>query len=254
MTTDHRDDTAAFRALLIEDAKRRAGPHPDLDTLVDYATDRLDEEQDERVRDHLAACRDCGTLVLDLEPLANPDAPTEGVADLELEVAWKDLRSRMEASTRAGRPAPAARWPMALAASLLVAVVGLSTWVVQLQEQVADFSRPQANLPVFYVDELTRSSGSDVAEVSVPSGASYFVLIFASAELGAHESYALAFVDAAGREVLRSSGLQLSESGGLRIGLPRDLLPAGDYLIRLSAIDGDRERALEEYRRRIDYP
>ena len=245
---------------MIEDALERAGEHPELDTLVDYLSDTLDEDQDERMRDHLAACKQCGAKVLDLEPLVNPEAPPEGVADLALEVAWKDLKSRMQVA-QAPRSAPgAARWPMALAASMLVGVVGLSVWVTelrrstgQLREQVAGLSRPQVNLPLFYVDELTRSSTNEATPVEVPAEAMYFVLIFSSAEFGGYDSFELDFTDAEGREVLRSTGLELSESGGLRLGLSRDVLPADEYRIRLSALDGGEPRVLEEYRRRISY-
>lgn len=261
MTTDHQDDSEVFRAILIEDALERAGDHPELDELVDYLTDALQPDADERVRDHLAACRECATAVLDLDPLVKPDAAPEGVSNLGLEAAWRGLQSRIRAAETSSRAPGVSRWPVALAASLLVAVVGLSVWVNQLQrstadleQQVAQLSRPQVNLPLFYVDELTRSSRRDLIEIEVPPAASYFVLIFASPDLGTHENYEVRFLDTEGKDVFRSGDLQLSDSGGLRLGLPRGLLPEGEYLIRLRAADGTGQQSIEEYRRRISYP
>ncbi len=270
MTTDHRaqrDDSEVFRAVLIEDARKRAGDHPALDTLVDYLTDVLEPEADERVLDHLAACRECVTVVLDLEPLVTPDEVPEGVADLELEAAWRDLQARIQAPNRledsgpGSRPFRAPRWTAALAASLVLAVVGLSAWVsllqrssVDLRQQVAELSRPQVNVPVFYVDELTRGSKQGVIEVEVPPEASYFVLIFASAEFGDYDTYEIEFFNADGEEELRTTGLKVSDSGGLRLGLSRGVLPGGEYLIRLHARDGEELIQLDEFRRRISYP
>lgn len=260
MRPDQMDDSEAFRTALIEVVRAPAGGHPELDTLVDYHTDALDSKADDQVRDHLAACRECATAVLDLEPLVLPEAVPTGVADLGLETAWRDLRSRIRALENGSRLPGVSRWAAALAASLLVATVGLSVWVSQLRQttadlrrRVAEFSKPQVNQPVFYVDELARSSGQDLIEIEVPPEASYFTLIFASAALGVHEEYQLVFANAEGEEILRASGLRESDSGGLRLGLSRNVLPAGDYLIRLQASDGSASQQLDEYRRRILY-
>ncbi|MCP4898324.1 MAG: hypothetical protein GY906_15225 [bacterium] len=260
MTTNHKNDSEVFRAVLIEEVRARGGDHPEINTLVDYLTGALDPKADGRVQDHLAACHECATKVLDLEPLVEPDAVPEGVADLELETAWRDLRSRIRASENVRRSTVARRWSTALAASLLVATAGLSVWVSQLQQattdlrqQIVEFSKPQVNLPVFYVDELTRSSNRGLVAIEVPLEASYFVLIFSSAEVGSYEHYELVFANSEGTEVMRSGGLKESDSGGLRLGLARGALPAGDYLIRLEAQDDGVSLHLDEYRRRISY-
>jgi len=260
MTADHRDDAELFRSLLIEDAKSRSGEHPDLDTLVDYLTDSLGAKAEDGVRDHLAACRPCTTALLDVEPLVTPEAATPGVADLQLESAWKDFASRLpRAADYRARTAPI--WSGVLAASLVLAVVGLSIWVgrlrsseIALERQLAQLSEPQANLPIFYLDGLTRGIGAEQTEIEVPAEANFLVLIFASGEILPDRFYQVRFLDPSGSEVFRSDDLQLSESGGLRLGLSKQMLPEGEYRIQVrTTSDGD-ERVIEEYRRTISYP
>lgn len=262
MTADHQDDPALFRSLLIEDARSRGGDHPDLDTLTDYLTDSLEPAEDERVRDHLAACKPCATAVLDLEPLAAPDAAHDGVADLQLEAAWRDLQNRIPTTKESVlvERARAGAWPRALAASLLLAVVGLSVWVgnlrgtgADLRDQVARLSQPQGNLPVFYLDELSRSSDQEVEEIQIPAKSGFFALIFASGQLDPEASYELRFLSTAGEEVLRSGDLRVSEAGGLRLGLATGKLEEGEYSIELRAATDSDSPLIEEYRRRITY-
>lgn len=260
MTTDHRDDSAALRAALIADAQERAGEHPDLDTLVDYLAEGLDPEAEEGVRDHLAACRDCIDVVLDLEPLSTPDKAPGAVADLEIESAYRELQSRLGTPKTPSR-LPSYPWALPLAASLLVATVGMSIWVghltqtrADLRRQVAHLSQPQVNVPVFYLDELTRSSESEVSEIEVPSGAGSFVLMVSSSELDQQREYELAFFDAEGREFLRTTGLTVSDSGGLRLGLSQSVLPPGDYRIELRAAGDGESTRVDEFRRQIRYP
>ena len=264
MTTDHRaqraprDDSEVFRAVLIEDARKRAGDHPAIDTLVDYLTDVLEPEADEKVLDHLAACRECVTVVLDLEPLVTPDAAPEGVADLELEAAWRDLQARIKAPNRledsgpGSRPLRAPRWTAALAASLLLAVVGLSSWVyllqrssVGLRHQVARLSRPQVNPPIVYLDEITRSEPAGaVAELA--SDQPFVLLIVIPGTPEVFSSYEALLTDDQGGIVWRGAGLELSEEGTLRMRLPRELLPAGDYRVQIQGVGGDPTGELRE--------
>jgi hypothetical protein len=257
MTKNPKADSEVLRQVLIEEAKQRAGEHPALDILVEYLAGELDSKEDDLIQDHLAGCRGCVSQLLDIEPLLVPDEASGDVADLELEAAWRELRSRTAAS--ADRPpSRTLRWPEVIAASLLAVTVGSSLWVTQLRRttsdlrrQVAELSGPQINLPVFYLDELTRGPGREPEAIELPSRASYFVLIFASAGIGAFDDYEVRFFDSSGAEALRVGGLEADAGGGVRLGLSRDTLPEGDYLIRLLALDGGRWRPLDEYRRRV---
>lgn len=252
MTKDPMADSEVFRQVLIEDAKERAGEHPELDTLIEYLADELDPEAQDRVQEHLAGCRSCTQKLLDLEPLVIPDAIPEGVADLQLEAAWRDFQSRAQAPEPVSRSAFFPRWPAALAASLLVAVVGLSAWVNQLQRttvdlrrQVAELSQPQVNPPIVYLDEVTRSEPSG-AVAELPSDQSFVLLIVIPSAPEAYSSFEALLTDSTGDEVWSGEGLELSEEGTLRLRLPRDLLPAGDYQVVIRGVAGDqREKVIE---------
>lgn len=252
MRTDHKSDSEVFRAVLIEDARARAGEHPELDALVDYLADALDSDSNERIRDHLVACPDCATAVLDLETLMQPDAPAQDrVADLGIESAWRALEPRLADSleaemSKAGAGAHGgSRWPMALAASLLVATVGLSVWVSQLleskadlSEQVAGLSAPQVNPPIVYLDGVTRSEpGARVVTFSPQQPFALLIAIPSAPEL--FSSYEAVLTDSADTVVWSGNGLELSEESTLRLWLPRVLLPEGDYEIRIRGLGVD---------------
>lgn len=89
----------------------------------------------------------------------------------------------------------------------------------------------------------------------MPAGTSHFALIFTPETLKTYSEYEVLFVDPEGREALRVDELVLSDSSGLRLGLPRGLLPEAEYRILLNGFDVDLDRwqPVEEYRRRIVY-
>src|SRR5215475_3253408 len=109
-------------------ARRDPGPHPDPDELAAYHDGELSAERERRVQDHLVACHECARLLLDLNGLADPDfGAGTGVDDKE--AVWQRLREKTQAGTSVvpfRRPTlSSSRWLQALAASLLVATIGL---------------------------------------------------------------------------------------------------------------------------------
>ncbi len=258
----HTSDSHVFSAVVAEHARAGAGEHPDTEILTAYLTTGLADEIEAEVNDHLVSCRRCTEQLLDLAPLAQPEIPREGVADLATEAAWREIRARLFAVEATPRPAawPAVRqrWHIAVAASLLLTTAGMSAWVARLQQSkdglqrhIAELSSPQANMPIYYIGETTRSLEEEMIEV--PAEATHFLLIFTPVELVSYPEYEVRFFDSEGREVLLVGGLELSETGGLRSGLSREQLPAGEYRITVSGFDGGRWQLLEENRRRIVY-
>ncbi len=251
MSTHHSTDTEAFRRLLVEDATGRAGEHPEADTLVEYLASELSSEADGLVQDHLAGCKECAQKVLDLECLVFPDEASGELADFMLEAAWRDFQARLTASEPAV-PVRSFGWREAIAASLLVATVGLLFSVSQLRQttsnlrqQVADLTQPQVNPPIIYLDEVTRSEPSGVtAELSADQP---FVLLIAIPSTPDTFSNFSATVTSRKRgAVWRASGLGLSEEATLRMRLPRELLPPGDYSVRIEGtVDGGKETIIE---------
>lgn len=68
-------------------AARPAGhdDHPSAERLVAYRAGELGDADREAVRDHLALCRECAAIVLDLAGRHRDEA--------ELDAAWERLRS-----------------------------------------------------------------------------------------------------------------------------------------------------------------
>jgi Putative zinc-finger len=154
---------------LAEQERRSLTEHPSPGELSAYHAGTLSSEAEARVREHLALCRHCGDLLLDLAGFADL-APPPGVPELtdaEVEEDWQALRARMgegepgrvlreEATKPPGevvpirRPSPAvpmkpdrdfSPWKV-VAAAILVAVVGLSAWKLISQQPTSKQAGP----------------------------------------------------------------------------------------------------------------
>ena len=141
------------------DAKKT---HPAPEELLDYHLGDLAEADRERLQDHLVLCEACSRTVLDLGsfPDVEPARETDRLTEFELAADWKRFRER--ALARPVRP----RLAYALAASLLVAALGLSLWGIRLREQVRELSGPRAD--VFVADLVPLGSevrGPEAGEV-----------------------------------------------------------------------------------------
>lgn len=252
------DEKATYRDLveaLGEEAEAARGEHPDLDRLVDLRAGALEPEAEERVRDHLAACRRCTELYLDLEPLAEPEAPAgERVADLELAGAWRRLQEELGAPSQVEREPARGRgaagpWLRTAAAALAAVAVGLGAWSAYLLSKVERLEEPQVNSPVLYLDEPERAGGIEVPEVSFAPGhvrATVFLTppgFEGATEAGAE--YQVELATAGGRTVRTYRGLRRSDVGTLRFDLPR--LEPGTYRARLAARTGAGAEPLAEY-------
>jgi hypothetical protein len=261
------------------------GDHPSPDRLLAYHLGELPEPEAAHVQDHLVGCESCSEALLDLAELAAPDAAAAGMPDVERAAAWKQLTARRaQASALAGsgtssgtssgtgsglsRP-PRWRSLQALAAGLAVACLALSLWVVRLQDRLAQdatqresggalggLSAPQANVPIAYLDAVTRGSAGDGEPVPiVPPARGAWILIVTPSDPRPGDRYRLEILDAAERTLHTVGGLTLSELGAVRAALPAGLLAPGDYRLRLAAetdagstLDG----TADEYRLRVE--
>jgi hypothetical protein len=91
---------------LASEARRRQGPdaHPSPETLTAYDAGELTPAAAEDVREHLAVCRHCARLLLDLQSLL--DAPVADLEspDAEADASWQAIRTRLPGPPeRAGR-------------------------------------------------------------------------------------------------------------------------------------------------------
>ncbi len=178
---------AALRHLA-EQQRRSLTSHPTPQELAAYHAGELPPEAESRLLDHLAICRDCSDLLLDLAGFADLKPP-QGVPELtdeQVEQDWQALRARMGKEEPERRPAevvpirpagPAAKlgpsYPVWLpVAASLLAVLGFSFGLYK-DWQMRQFSRMQVDPPIISL-EVTRSGGN---EVRAKAGQSFNVTI-----------------------------------------------------------------------------
>ena len=157
-------DSAALIAALAEEARRGAGEarEPEPEELVDYLAERLSTEDQERLGRQLVASPAAARALLDLADLeAAETSAGSQPTDLAAHAGWRDLKDRLPDAARRPRRLP----PLlsTLAASLLLANLGLGSWVWRLQ---GELSRPVAN-----VKNLELSASRAGAEETVELGA-----------------------------------------------------------------------------------
>ncbi len=230
-----------------------ASSHPSVDTWIDYHAGRAPARETESLRRHLAGCRRCIDLVLDLDAFAEPSPPAAGAAaDFEKAAVWRTVKPAVDADRGVAAPTRTAwRWPTiaAIAASLLFAVAGLSQRGarIELESQVAELSRLQPNMQILDLRpgarERSLSDGDAMVELSATAGA---ILILTPEDAAEFPAYEVRVVDAAGVEVRRVSGLEISEFGNFSLAVPPGALAAGSYELELIGL-GDLEQPIETY-------
>lgn len=254
----------------------RPEDHLDPEQLVAYHEGRLAADHEERVQDHLAACRECAALLVDLEGLGDPDF---GAAEPLPAGAGAQVWERVREEIRKDQPPPAANvapfrppepagsapprpsipaWFRSLAAVLLLATLGLSAWVVQLRSRVDELTSPTSTAVVdLYPDTSTRGAGTPL----VPPTAELITVILRDPRPPGRPAF-----DRYGVEILRQDGSEVWQDdgsggaagltpiyGSFSLTLNRDRLGAGDFRLRLVGIgpEGARE-TVGEYALRID--
>jgi hypothetical protein len=253
--------------------------HPAADELAAYHAGELAEAEEARVRSHLLACGECTGLLLDLDALQNDPAfgADRPAPAAEIEAVWRAVQPHVPARAAAptaspdlaapalDRPAtltaPApptgrevarrprqAPWLQALAAALLVAVVGLSFWVLRLRTDLGALSRPQLNAPV---QDLTpggaRGGEGGPLELRLPPHTGLFTLVLNPASPRDFPAYAVDIAPAEGSVLWSGEGLEKNAYGSFSLALPRSLMPDGRYTIRLYGVTGARREPLGDY-------
>lgn len=253
MTQDHdtfRAQVAAALAPTINDVGP-GGPeeHPTPDELTAYHQGRLDGPDAERIEEHLVRCRRCFEEVTELDGFvqAGHDGPGE-VRDLQEAAAWRALRPRLPGPSRRLGPV------LALAASLLVAAVGLGFWgfhqhgeTVRLRQELARLSQPQpaAILVDLFPDAQVRGAGGEPATVDL-AAVDHLTLILHLPEPPGAGAYEAEIVGAEER-ALWSGPVRMDEYGTLTLGIPRSFLEPGSYRIDLYAAGAGGRQPLDSF-------
>ncbi len=240
---------------LAEEAQR--GPHPEPAVLAGFAAGRLGGEDADLLRAHLALCPDC--MMLAEEAASFAPRPAESAAEqAEIDGAWQSLSPKLRSEGRvvpvAGRrAAPAPRWPLALAASLAAAVLGLSVWVGSLRRTVADLSRPQVNAPIFdlYPQSAARSEPEERGELALAPAVRWLSLVLNAPGSPDDATYRVEVRRADGGLAWQGEGLRKNAFGSFTLTLPRSLAGNGEVRVRLLATAAGEEKLVEEYPLRI---
>lgn len=244
-------------------ARRRLGTHPSPDELVAYQEGELAAENEECVQDHLALCRDCARVVLDLEsfPDVEPVCEDDRVSGWQVAAEWRRLAARDEIASSV-KSSPRRPWSIvfspgfayATAASILLAALGLGSWVIQLRGQIDDLSQPRVN--VFLSDLVPQKTGLERGPgdaIQVPAWADRVLLLLNLAEMRSFPGYLVEISDRDGRALWQNREIQRSPDGNFTLGVPRRFLPAGKYGIALYGMEGEARTLLATYRMDIEY-
>lgn len=231
------DDLHAAIAELVAETPPEPALHLTPEELVAYHTRKLSAAETARIEDHLVRCREDASLLLDLAELTAGELGGElPVSEFERAAAWRGLRSRIASRDDASRTAHSSRWLYAVAASLLLSVLGLSGWVVHLRQIVAETSRPQINTQVQDLYASAARGTNDVTVLTLGSDDQLFTLILhpiwrdSSAE---PDEYYAEIIRPDGEPVWTGRGLRRNPYGSLSLTLARRLITDGDYRIRL---------------------
>lgn len=262
MANNSKEDLKAALEGFLSEARRDLEPHPGPDELVAYGAGELPADEEVRIQNHLALCPHCLELLLDLGRWSDPESESgQSVTAGEKDAAWQALQARLAADVaprrRSGLRLASLRPAYALAAGLLVAVVGLSLRVWHLERSLADLSHPQVNAPV--VDLLPasplRGDPAGRAVVELAPASRFFALILSPKGSPDHGGYRVEILDAGGRVVWSEDGLEKNPHGSFTLILSRDFLGPGEHRLRLYGLEdgtGPRTaRLIEEFRVRI---
>jgi len=226
---------AAF-AELVDATYPQPGDHPSADQWLAYHRGELAAAEEERLQEHLVRCRDCFDLAQAAEAFAGTPEDTEQPdAGYETSSAalWRLLRPRLGAvrpMREVPRPRRRFRLPESLAASLFVALVGLTAWSIHQQKVLTELQALRPNAPI--VDLLAGERDTSSSETRLVAGTGPWTLVFhPDDEL---PLYRLAIRDAATGHELYSLELRPDADHVPTLGLPEGLLPPGHYRLVLS--------------------
>lgn len=236
------DELAELEPLLGELVAVRAGEHTEPGDLLAYHDGRLSAEEETLVQAHLAICPACSAALLDLDAFGAAATARAGQAPAELatSMAWRAFAPRLaetrrEPPRRQGTPL----WMRALAASLLLAVPALALLLARSQRQVDELrgslATPQAEVPMLYLDAVTRDEGLATSTLELPPGDGFFLLAVTPALEAPAERYRVEILDEAGGVVWRDDSVPPSDHGTLRLGFTRRSLPPGRYRVEIRA-------------------
>jgi hypothetical protein len=131
-----------------------------------------------------------------------------------------------------------------------------ATEIAELRRQVNLLAQPQLNAPVFDLDPRDPVRGVSTAApqtLRIPNTANFFIVILNVAGQPSFPDYSLAILDHIGGAIWTGKGLQNSRLNTFTVALPRRLLHAGSYSLKLYGTRGNLTELIEDYRVIIQY-
>lgn len=259
--SDDKPSLAEAIRLLAERDRRTLGAHPKIEELAAYHAGELAPDAEARVREHIALCRECSDLLLDLINFADltPPPGEPDITDDELEEDWKALRARMGEKEPAPvvpfRPtAPAspavmprvgrARSRWLIAASLAAAVLGTAFGLYQKAQLAKALEIKPAN--DIYQGSATRGEG---ARYSAQQPTALHLEFEDEREYSGYE-----FEILRGRDVVSKFEVKPKEPFRVDVVIPAGSLGPGQYLARLYGIGEGRRQFLADLEFKLNDP
>lgn len=248
-------DRSSFEASRRARAKQRElEGHPTPGDLAAYHAGRLTDPRKRQVQDHLAVCEDCAVLydsLIEFEQFQpEPDASGADPSD----AAWLRMRERLREEEAAESPAPEEeprtavqplqrrRVPVwqrpvvawAVAAGLMLCVVGLGLRVGSLQEENRRLTTPPPSSPLVELYAGTqRSADNDMPEAT---GSNPFIIFYLSDLETAEPEYEGEVVSVSSGKPIIPRVLLTLDDAAVHFNLTQRSLPPGDYVVRLYSL------------------
>lgn len=246
--------------------------HPEIEALTAYHDGLLSDEDARKLLDHVQVCRDCTGLLLEMSRLGPPDLPQHAEATLEeVNRGWAALQAKLPpAETGQKKPpqplpfpqkpapkkSPSPTWYLALAAGLLVAVVGQTMRVQGLQSRLDRLTEPQINTSYMTLnDGLTRGAEDTPGVRQWPTSAeSVLLIITPNVLLGPQtKTYEDFRAEIIGRERRwEKSGLRLGEERSFSMLIQRSYFGTGELQLRIHGLSAGKEDMLTQFKLTLD--
>lgn len=238
-----KSELRALHGLMLAERRDKAGPPPTDEELFALLRGELSQADEKRVRELLTAYPELARAMT--EPF--PDDEGDELSEVEMAAHWNALQQRIHGDRTALSASPWQWASAALAAALVVAVVGLVRF--------RDESRAPrvASDTQLLVPDGTRGTGDPFPPLTAQGES--FVLLVSLINPPAFPSYRLELIDAATSRVLwSSSNLQRPANDTFQLAVPRAFLAPGKYQVIAYGVDGQRQERLASYSLRVPEP
>jgi hypothetical protein len=235
---------AELRAVAEAKSRGLAG-HPSPQELVDYHFGVLPAEEADALQEHLAFCRECSQVVLDMVAFSRPPEGEPARPAVDLDREWDRLQARLEPRVprpvgRVPPPYPPRKLPWALAAAALISVLGFLGWNLNLRNSLEEARLPSADIAM--ANLLPERPGAErateaPAKVEIRPEQRKVFLLLNLGDLREFPEYRMELADPMDpeRSVLwGESGVPRQEDGTFLLEIPADMLEARPYEVRLS--------------------